>query len=419
MSITQHLPLDTRPVTLNTCHSQEPGKVRLLELRNTYKWGGGPDKTILLSAERHDRSRVEVVVAYIRDVRDREFSIGDKARAKGLTFYEVEERGKFDIRVLKGLRDIVLQHDINLIHGHDHKSDLFAYLLRRWLWRRKLTVVSTAHAWVMLGLKGELYRRLDLSLMGRFDHLIAVSHATKDEMRAAGVPSDLISVIHNGIDTELWSTNRVSGTLREELSLGSAFPVIGYVGRIMPEKDLETWLRVAGLVGRRFPRAHFVLVGEGKDGETLGQLKRLASELGIGERTHFPGYRSNLLPVYSMFDLFVLSSRREGLPNSILEAMALGVPVVTTDVAGAKELVVDGETGYVFPQGDAEGIARALTDLAENEPLRKRMSRAGRERVEREFSFSKRLRRIESLYERVLGLECHAASGVGTVSVPS
>ena len=138
-------------------------KVRLLELRNTYKWGGGPDKTILLSAERHDRSRVETVVVYVRDVRDREFSVGEKARAKGLTFYEIEERGKLDLRVLAALRDIVVRHDINLIHGHDYKSDLFAFLLRQWLRRRQLCLVSTAHAWVMFGLKGDLYRRLDLA----------------------------------------------------------------------------------------------------------------------------------------------------------------------------------------------------------------------------------------------------------------
>ena len=377
-------------------------KVRLLELRNTYKWGGGPDKTILLSAERHDRSRVEVVVAYIRDVRDREFSIGDKARAKGLTFYEVEERGKFDPRVLKELRKIVLQYDINLIHGHDHKSDLFAYILRRWLWRRQLTLLSTAHAWVMLGLKGEIYRRLDLSLMRRFDHLIAVSLATKCEMVNWGVPSNLISVIHNGIDTDEWARNRVSSTLRDELNLRQAFPVIGYVGRIMPEKDLETWLRAAALVAKQFPRAQFVLVGEGKDGGTLGELKRLTSELGIAERTHFPGYRSGLLPVYAAFDFFVLSSRREGLPNSILEAMALGLPVVTTDVAGAKELVLNGQTGYVVAQGDDLGLARAIISLAGDGTLRQQMSQAGRQRVEREFSFSTRLRRIEDLYEQIL-----------------
>src|SRR5262245_16984176 len=122
--------------------------IRLLELRNTYKWGGGPDKTILLSAEQHDRALVDVVVVYIRDVRDREFSITDKARARGLTFYEVEERSKFDLRVLRALRDLVLQHNINLVHSHDYKSDLFATALRWWMGRQRFSLVSTAHAWV-------------------------------------------------------------------------------------------------------------------------------------------------------------------------------------------------------------------------------------------------------------------------------
>jgi glycosyltransferase involved in cell wall biosynthesis len=379
--------------------------VRLLELRNTYKWGGGPDKTILLSAERHDRTLVDVVVAYIRDVRDTEFCITDKARARGLTFYEIEEHGKFDRRVLRALRDIVLKHDINLIHGHDYKSDLFATTLRWWMGRRQhFALVSTAHAWVMLGLRGALYRRLDLALMRRFDHLIAVSHATKNEMVAAGLPPDLISVIHNAIDTEAWSPRYATLGLKEELGLGRTYPVIGYVGRIMPEKDLETWLRAAALVAQRYSEAQFVLVGEGRDGDTLGQLQHLATALGIAERVHFPGYRAHLLPVYGSFDLFVLSSRREGLPNSILEAMAVGLPVVTTDVAGTSELVLDGQTGYVVPQGDVDRLAQAMVTLVADKQLRQRLGHAGRERIECEFSFTHRLQRIEELYARVLGL---------------
>jgi glycosyltransferase involved in cell wall biosynthesis len=149
------------------------------------------------------------------------------------------------------------------------------------------------------------------------------------------------------------------------------------------------------------------IYGEGKDSVTLGQLQRLAAELGIAERVHFPGYRENLLPVYAAFDMFCLSSRREGLPNSILEAMAMGLPVVTTDVAGAKELVLDGQTGYVLPQGDVLGIARTLISLADNEALQRQMSQAGRERVEREFSFMARLQCVESLYENILGLHFH------------
>jgi glycosyltransferase involved in cell wall biosynthesis len=378
--------------------------VRLLELRNTYKWGGGPDKTILLSAERHDRTAVDVVVAYIRDVRDTEFCITDKARARGLTFYEIEERGKFDLRVLHALHKIVLQHDINLIHGHDYKSDLFAYLVRRQVGRQRLAVISTMHGWALEGTRGRLYWHLDRWLMRRFEQVIAVSHATKQEMVVAGVPSHLITVLHNGIDTEVWSPSQVRTTLREELGLDRTCPVVGYVGRLSPEKDLDTWLRAAGIVGQHCPEAHFVVVGEGQDGKLLAHLQRRAVALGIAARVHFLGYRERLLPVYAAFDLFLLSSRREGICNSLLEAMAMGLPVVTTDAGGTRELVLDGQTGYILSQEDAHGLAQAVIKLINDPSLRQRMGRTGLERVDNEFSFSRRLQRIEALYAAVLGV---------------
>jgi len=380
----------------------QPAKVRLLELRNTYKWGGGPDKTILLSAEQHDRSRVEVVVAYVRDMRDREFSIGDKARAKGLTFYEIEESGKLDFQVLSTLREIVNRHDINIIHAHDYKSDLFAYLLRRKLKEHRLAVVSTMHGWALSGVRGRIFWHSDLLLMRQFDRVIAVSHATKEEMVAAGVPAELISVIHNGIDTESWSQHQVNVSMRDTLGIGNAFPIIGYVGRISPEKDLETWLRVAALVAQEYPVAQFVVVGEGRDNKLLEQLKNLAGALGIARNIHFLGYREDLPSIYAAFDLFFLSSRREGICNSLLEAMAMGIPIVATDVGGTKELIVAGESGYMVAEGDVAGMARAMIELICNECLRKDVGRAAQLRIQENFSFASRLQRIEALYEKVL-----------------
>lgn len=382
--------------------SQPPARVRLLELRNTYKWGGGPDKTILLSAAQHDRSRVEVVVAYIRDVRDREFSIGDKARAKGLTFYEIEERGKLDFRVLCALREIVIRHDINIIHAHDYKSDLFAYLLRWKLKHHGLAVISTMHGWALSGVRGRIFWHLDLLLMRQFDRIIAVSHATKEEMVVAGVPSDLINVIHNGIDTETWSQRQVSSSMRDALGLGTAFPVIGYVGRISPEKDLETWLRAAALVAQVYPAAQFVVCGEGRDNKLLEQLKNLAGALGIARNIHFVGYREDLPSIYANFHIFFLSSRREGICNSLLEAMAMEIPIVATDVGGTKELVINGKTGCMVAAGEAEAMGRALVALIRDETLRKEMGRVARNHIQEKFSFLSRLRRIETLYEKIL-----------------
>lgn len=383
--------------------------VRLLELRNTYKWGGGPDKTILLSAARHNRERVSVVVAYIRDAHDREFCIAERARANGLTFYEIEERGKFDFRVLREIRDIVVRHNINVIHAHEYKTNLFAYLVRRWLWRRRIALLSTAHGWALTGFRGKLYQRLDLFFVRHFDHLIAVSHATKAAMVKAGVPADRVSVIHNAIDTEEWSPARAATTLREELGLGPAFPVIGYVGRLTPEKDLDVWLRAAALVAEKYPKARFLLIGDGRDGVMREQLEKLTVTLGLAHQVMFLGYRENLIPAYATFDLFLLTSRTEGLPNCVLEAMAMGIPVVTTGVGGAGELVVHGQTGFILRRGDVAGLAQTMLTLIGDDASRRRMGAAGRARVEHDFSFTRRLQRIEDLYEVLSGFRAPAS----------
>jgi glycosyltransferase involved in cell wall biosynthesis len=260
------------------------------------------------------------------------------------------------------------------------------------------------HGWALEGIRGHLYWRLDQWLLRRFDRVIAVSHATKREMVDAGVPSHLITVVHNGIDTDIWSPHQVRASLREELRLDPSCPVVGYVGRLSPEKDLVTWLYAAGIVGQHCPETHFVVVGEGQDGQLLAHLRQQAMELGIAAQVHFLGYRAQLLPAYAAFDLFMLSSRREGICNSLLEAMAMGLPVVTTDAGGTRELVIDGQTGYIMQQRDVDSLARAVIKLINDASLRQRMGHAGRDRVEKEFSFRQRLQRIEALYTAILGV---------------
>jgi glycosyltransferase involved in cell wall biosynthesis len=365
--------------------------------------GGGPDKTILLSAARHNPNRVSVVVAYVRDAQDPEFMIAEKAYALGLTFYQIEEHSKFDPRVLRAIRDIVIKHDINLIHAHDYKSDLFAYLVRYLLWRRHLGLIATAHGWTLLSTRGEIYRRLDLFLLRRFDHVLTVSHATKNGLISAGISPMSISVLHNGIDTEAWSPGRTHSIRPDNMQQRLHFPIVGYVGRITPEKDLHTWLHSAALVVKQFPDAYFVLVGDGKDERLLCDLQRLAKTLGIANHVAFPGYQESPKAFYSDFDLFLLTSVTEGLSNSLLEAMAMGLPTVVTRVGGNEELVVDGHTGYMLPPGDVQGIAQAIITLARNDQLRRNMGQAGRERIVHEFSFAQRLQRIESLYEQLTG----------------
>jgi glycosyltransferase involved in cell wall biosynthesis len=172
--------------------------------------------------------------------------------------------------------------------------------------------------------------------------------------------------------------------------------------RISPEKDLETWLRAAALIAQEYPAAQFVVVGEGRDNRLLEQLKNLAGALGIACKVYFLGYREDLPSIYAAFDLFFLSSRREGICNSLLEAMAMGLPIVATDAGGTKELIINDKTGCMVAAGEAEAMARAAVALIRNETLRKKMGKDARNHIKQKFSFSSRLRRIEMLYENIL-----------------
>ena len=125
--------------------------INLLELRGTYTTGGGPDKTILLSAEKHNKDLVNPVVVYLRDINDDNFQIGQMAEGRGFKYIEVLDRSKIDIKCIIELNRIVKEYNIDIIHGHDYKTDMLAYILG--LIHSKVHLVSTAHGWITNSLK--------------------------------------------------------------------------------------------------------------------------------------------------------------------------------------------------------------------------------------------------------------------------
>jgi glycosyltransferase involved in cell wall biosynthesis len=174
---------------------------------------------------------------------------------------------------------------------------------------------------------------------------------------------------------------------------------VGAVGRLNGEKDYPNLLRATQILLKQRPDLYFVIAGKG---ELEPELKALATELGVAQRVIFMGHFHDVRKVFELMDLYVLSSTREGLPNTVLEAMAMEVPIVSTDVDGVKEAVTDQREAFLVPAQDsaklAEGIARMLDDRA----LRERLARDARTKVETEFSFAHRTRKIETLYKKLM-----------------
>jgi glycosyltransferase involved in cell wall biosynthesis len=229
------------------------------------------------------------------------------------------------------------------------------------------------------------------------DKFTAVSDAIRNYIiRKARIDSQKIVTIHNGIGL---SETKVSPIERKEFGLSPGVAIVGVVGRLAKEKGYPYLLNAARVVIKKYPEVHFLIVGDGPQRE---ELVKLASNLGLNDHITFTGYRRDVLSVLALFDIFALATLWEGLPVVILEAMVMAKPVVTTDVMGNPEVVINGVTGFLVPPRDPEILAERILELLKDENLRKRMGGAGRKRIEEEFTIKRTISETERLYEELL-----------------
>ena len=192
-------------------------------------------------------------------------------------------------------------------------------------------------------------------------------------------PPSKVRVIRNGVDCQRFVPDpEARQSVRAELGLSGDTPVVGIVAALRPEKNHEMFLEVASKVGQRSGDAHWLIVG---DGPKRGELETLATRLGIADRVHFLGTRTDTERILAALDLFALCSLNEASPVSILEALACGVPVVATDVGSIQESILDGTTGRLVASGDIAAMTRCVETLLSSPDERYRMGLAGREHV--------------------------------------
>lgn len=236
--------------------------------------------------------------------------------------------------------------------------------------------------------------RVQRWVWSRADQILSVSSTLADRMaEEIGIPRERVRVILNGADLARFRHYGRS-VARGQLQIDDNCFVVGTVGRLVPVKDHAALLEALGLLVIRGVRCQALIVGDGPLGPAL---RAHAERLGLGAVVRFLGSRSDVERVFQAIDLFVLTSSSEGLPNTVLEAMASGLPVVSTDVGGVAELVEQGKTGILVPSGEPVAIADAIAALADDPCLRVRMGQAGRQRACEGFD----IRRMVDDYERL------------------
>ncbi|HUY91152.1 MAG TPA: glycosyltransferase [Pirellulales bacterium] len=359
---------------------------------------GGPDKTILNSPRFLEPYGYRAICAYMHPPGDPGFdTLRGRAVALGARLESIPDRQALDWRVLREMLRLCRRERVAIWHGHDYKSNLLGILLAHF-WPMRL--ITTAHGWVEQTARTPFYYAVDRWALRRYERVICVSEDLFQQCMEAGVPRSACRLIENAIDTEQFSRTADRDEAKRRLGFTLGRILIGAVGRLSGEKGFDRLIAAVDRLLNEGLDLELCIVGEGGE---RGNLERLIAKLRRQDRIRLAGFQSDTLEWYHAMDVYALSSLREGLPNVLLEAMALKVPVVATRVAGVPKLVRDGENGLLAEADDVEGLCRALRTLASEGALRLRLGEAGRATVEKSYSFAVRMEKIRSIYDELLG----------------
>lgn len=373
--------------------------VRVLELRSVFGTGGGPEKTILMGAAMADPTSAHVTVCYMRDQRDGIFAIDARARDAQVEYVEVRERHSFDPRVWTKLRQLVSDRQIDLVHAHDYKTNLLALLLSK---SCGVAALSTVHGWTGHSTRERYcYYPADKRVLARFPRVIAVSTDIANELVQHGADPRRVTTILNGIDHRQFQRDLAQvAPARAALGIAPQHVAIGAVGRLEPQKRFDLLLEAFAVLHIERPELRLIIAGDGSQREALDRQRRA---LGLTESVILTGHVNDVVPVHHALDLFVQSSDYEGTPNAVLEAMAMETPIVATEAGGTAELVRDGVDGRIIPAGKVDRLIWGMQAALADPDTTRQMADNARKRVEGDLAFEARCRRVERIYQEVMG----------------
>lgn len=367
---------------------------RVLDLRDS-PWVDGPGRTILDTAAMVDAQRYRIVVGAFSGTTHGEHAYLTEARRRELPTYAIGESRALDPDVLRQILSWCRDNAIDIIHTHDFRSDLYGLVAAK---RLGIPVVSTCHGWIANDLKGRIYTQVDKLLLRFFDRIIVVSARMQAHLQRRGIAARRIATVQNALVVENYRPDRADRSVREALGIPARHRLVGNIGRLSPEKCQDLFLRAAADIVRGDPDVSFVLIGIGPE---EARLRALAQELGIADHVIFAGYRSDMQRVYNSLDLVVQSSSTEGMPNVVLEALLMRVPVVATDVGGTDEIVTDGQTGRLIPPQDVGALVAGMREVLSSPAVAAGWVASGERHVRANFSHTLRLERIMAVYDQL------------------
>src|SRR5215813_1636134 len=375
-------------------------KHRVLHLIDSLYAAGSERQAAQLAQSLNESSRFEVFVACMRPKGNLAGELRQMGFSEIMAFPITSFYDRSMVKQLARFARFLRERRIDIVHTHDFYTNVFG-MIGAWLARAPARIASRRETTGVLTPAQKFVERRAY----RLAHAIVTNaEAVSERLIEEGAPLDKIVTIYNSLNLERVTPRFDRNGTFEKFKLppnGDCRFVTIVANLIFPVKDYPTFLRAAQRVRQAIPEARFIVVG---DGPLKGETSALATRLGLGTDVFFTGRCEQVADLLAISDVCVLSSLAEGFSNSILEYMGAGRPVVATNVGGAREAIVEGETGYLAPPGDYEMMAARITELLRNPERARSMGRRGRHVVEQKFSPAAQLAQTEQLYDRLLAL---------------
>jgi glycosyltransferase involved in cell wall biosynthesis len=366
----------------------------------------GTKKHVLQLMRNVDRSRfeLELVASNLRDPEGFRPDV-ERLRAEGFAVFLVPMtravRPLADLRSLIRLVRLFHRRHYDVVHCHSSKAGFLGRMAA--LMTGRPWVVYTPHCFSFTAgfgrLVGLFYQFLEFAAGRITDRLVAVSPHEHDLAihSGAALPHQVRTIL-NGLSDEQLAPRAKSEKLRRELGLPDSAHVVGSIGRLGRQKGYDVFLRAARLIADRRSDVHFLLVGKGSYER---ELRALATSLGLDDRFHFAGERDDVPGILALIDVFVMTSRWEAMPYSLLEAMGAGRAIVLTRIAGLEKVVENGRAGVIIPPEDPEAACREVTGLLDDAARRAALAAAARDIAARNYRLGDSIRQIEQVYSEV------------------
>ena len=348
---------------------------------------GGSERVVYDIIRKLNREIFEVLIIGFKDGEAR--NIFEKLEAKVVV---ISKMSKFDLSFISSLRNIFLENNVQIINAHHLSPLLYSYLSTRML---NIKIIFTEHSvwqYSEIGMKQKL---LSNYLLWRSDAIVAISRQLYEYYDRKFISlQHKTRLILNGIDLNRYSWLK-DNCAKEKIGFNNNDILIGIIANIRPEKNHKFLITAFSEICGRLDNSHLIIVGPDY---MNGTIQQYASKTICADKIHFLGPRNDVVEILNALDVFCLPSIHEGLPLAILEAMACRVPVIGANVLGINEVVTDNENGLLFEPDDIATFVKMVMAIVQDYSLRNRLSNAGLEYVQKNFSLDNKIKEYERMF---------------------